>query len=430
MKLKHWVALFVMSFAGEFAWGIQSQIFNLFMFNKIAPRPILISTMVFVGAVVATITAIVMGALSDEKGKRKPFILAGYLLWGIFIAFFPLTQHIPVPVAAVLAVILINGLMSYFRATAYEASYHAYLTDITNLKNRGTAQGVASLGLCFAMLATFSGLDFIDSFDKSINPLVMQIKGLGFDSFSFFFLIVGIVVIIMGSAGGLIVEDSGIPAGGEMKVLNRIKSTFKKDFFKVHKNYFLVLLAMGLFMMSFNAFFQFVLIYLQHYLKIPIDKVGLMVLTSIIIGGMVFSIPAGILCDRYGRKKIAVAAILVESIFLFAFAFARDLIWLGIFACFWVGAQTAWMVASYAWSKDLYPEEKRAEFSGYMTIFQIGIGGGLGAYIGGVIAELHGVQGIIDGRPGIIPDSAIFVYAAILVLLPLIPVLKAAEKES
>ena len=427
MKFKHWLALFVMSFAGELAWGVQTQIFNLFLFNEISPRPITVSLMVATGAVVATVTAIFMGAFSDQKGRRKPFILAGYILWGITVILFPSTQLIAIVWLAVTAVILLNALMSFFRATAYEASYHAYLTDITNLENRGTAQGMASLGLYIAMVVTFGGLGLIEE-----------------TGYQVFFLIVGGLVIIMGTIGGLVVEDSGVPVDHEVGVFKRVRKTFHRDFLRQQKNFFYILLAMGLFMMSFNVFFQFVLIYLQHFLQIPVSYVEILVLVAITIGGIVFSIPAGILSDKIGRKKVAVASILIESIFLILFALAPQFagalplfgssalinvtVWSGFFAIFWLGGQTSWLVASYAWSKDWYPEEKRAEFSGYTTIFQIGVGGGLGAMLGGVIASIFGIPGMIDGKAGIIPTPAIFIFAGILVLFTLIPVWFAEEK--
>jgi MFS family permease len=427
MKFKHWLALFVMSFAGELAWGVQTQIFNLFLFNKISPRPITVSLMVATGAVVATVTAIFMGAFSDQKGRRRPFILAGYILWGITVILFPSTQLISIVWLAVTAVILLNAFMSFFRATAYEASYHAYLTDITNLDNRGTAQGMASLGLYIAMVVTFGGLGLIEE-----------------TGYQIFFLIAGTLVIIMGTIGGLIVEDSGVPVDHEVGVFKRIRKTFHRDFLRRQKNFFYILLAMGLFMMSFNVFFQFVLIYLQHFLRIPISYVEILVLVAITIGGIAFSIPAGILSDKIGRKKVAVASIIIESVFLVLFALAPQIaavlpffgntvlinvtVWSGFFAIFWLGAQTSWLVASYAWSKDWYPEEKRAEFSGYTTIFQIGVGGGLGAMLGGVVASIFGIPGIVDGKAGIIPTPAIFIFAGILVLFALIPVWFAEEK--
>ncbi|MCP4199954.1 MAG: MFS transporter [Proteobacteria bacterium] len=417
-----------MSFAGELAWGVQSQIFNLFTFNEIVPRPIVVSIMVAVGAVAATLTAIVMGAWSDQIGRRKPFILIGYLLWGVTVILFPTVAFIRLLWLAVLAVVLLNGLMSFYRATAYEASYHAYLTDITTLENRGAAQGIAGLGLWVAMVVTFGGLGLIEE-----------------TGYQVFFLIVGAIVILSGGIGGAIVQDSGVPIDHEIGVFKRIRHTFRPEFLRQQRNFFLILVAMGLFMIAFNIFFQFVLIYMRHYLHIPVSYVEILVLTGITVGGIAFSIPAGILSDRIGRKKVAIASILIECVFLIAFAFSPNVaiafpvfsdsalinvtVWSTIFAIFWLGAQTSWMVASYAWSKDWYPEEKRAEFSGYTTIFQIGIGAGIGALLGGIIADLFGIPGMVDGKPGIIPTPAIFLFSGLFVLLTLIPVLMAREKE-
>lgn len=56
--------------------------------------PIVISLMVAVGAIMVTVTAIVMGAWSDQQGRRKPFILAGYGLWGLTVILFPATELI------------------------------------------------------------------------------------------------------------------------------------------------------------------------------------------------------------------------------------------------------------------------------------------------------------------------------------------------
>ena len=88
-----WFALVLLGFSGQLAWGVENQFFNTFMYDKITPDPRPISWMVAASAIVATITSILMGALSDRLrtrwGKRKPLILFGYLMWGIFTIAFP-----------------------------------------------------------------------------------------------------------------------------------------------------------------------------------------------------------------------------------------------------------------------------------------------------------------------------------------------------
>ena len=74
-------------FAGQLAWGVENQYFNTFIYDNITPDPRPISWMVAASAFTATLTTILMGAFSDQVrsswGRRKPFILLGYLAWGV-----------------------------------------------------------------------------------------------------------------------------------------------------------------------------------------------------------------------------------------------------------------------------------------------------------------------------------------------------------
>ena len=88
-----WLALILLGFAGQLAWGVENQFYNTFMYNEITPDPRPISWMVSFTALVSTATAILMGTLSDRTrtrwGRRKPYLIGGYLLWGVFTAVFP-----------------------------------------------------------------------------------------------------------------------------------------------------------------------------------------------------------------------------------------------------------------------------------------------------------------------------------------------------
>lgn len=64
--------------------------FNVYLYNTISTDPGYISAMVGWSAAAATLTTLLMGALSDRVGKRKLFICGGYLLWGLSTAAFGL----------------------------------------------------------------------------------------------------------------------------------------------------------------------------------------------------------------------------------------------------------------------------------------------------------------------------------------------------
>ena len=72
-----WASLFLLGFAGQIAWAVENQFFNIFMFDKIIPDPLYVSLMVAASALVATVTSIVMGALGDRMGRRRPFLQIG-----------------------------------------------------------------------------------------------------------------------------------------------------------------------------------------------------------------------------------------------------------------------------------------------------------------------------------------------------------------
>ena len=78
-----WASFILIGFVGQLAWTIENMYFNVFLYNTISTDPNAIATMVAASAAAATITTLLMGALSDRVGRRKPFICAGYILWGI-----------------------------------------------------------------------------------------------------------------------------------------------------------------------------------------------------------------------------------------------------------------------------------------------------------------------------------------------------------
>lgn len=414
MKPRHWASLFLLGLGGQIAFAIENQFFNTFMYDKILPQPLYVSLMVAASAIVATLTAIGMGALSDRLGRRRPFLLFGYLIWGVSIVAVPTAEFITAPVLAAWALIALDCIMTFFGSTAYDACYNAYLTDITDLSNRGKAQGVFSLSMWVAMLIVYG----------SSGELIKR-----FDYF-FFFTMVGVIVFVSGLAGGLLAEDRAIPTGGgEDSTFRRIFSTFNRSYLKEHKNFFIVLLAIGLWGMAFQVFFPFLLIYLKHYLKLTLEASTLLIFISILVGGILAALPAGILSDRFGRKRIALAAVAVETIALFLFSYIRDVFWLAVCSVCWISAYNFWMIATLAWSKDLYPDERRGEFSGYMTLFAVAFTMIPGPLIGGLIIEHYGIKAVIEGKDGIIPTPEIFLCAALLMILPLIPVLMAKEKK-
>jgi MFS family permease len=353
-----------------------------------------------------------MGALSDIKGKRRVFMTIGFIFWTITTALFPLSGLLT-PFSVILAVIiaiLFDCVMTFFGSTAYDANFNAYVTDITTQKNRGKLLSVVQIMSLLAILVSYA-----------VSGLIIE----AFGYYAYFFIIAFFVGII-GISGAFLTKDSPNLKPLETSFYNHLKSTLKKTNIKNNKDFFLVLSGAALWGLAFNIFFPFVMIYLQHYLQLEIVISSILLLILFVIA-MGFAYPMGILIDKLGRKKIAIISVICECIFLLLFALMDDLVFIIITGTLWVSFVTTFTISSNTWIKDLYPEKKYGQFSGYFILFTVLIPMIPGPLIGGWLSQQFGIQTIIDGQPGYIPTPIIFVVSAFMILLTIIPLVFAKE---
>ena len=406
------LSVIMITLAGQLAWGVENQFFNVFMYNVIAPIPVFISIMVAASAIVATITSIVMGALSDIRGKRKIYIIVGFVFWTITTALFPLSgllTSVSVILAVIIAIVF-DCVMTFFGSTAYDANFNAYVTDVTTQKNRGKLLSIVQIMSLLAILVSYAISGFI-------------IEGFGY--YAYFFIIAFFVGII-GISGAFLTKDSTTLKPLENSFFSHLKSTFSISNVKNNKDFFLVLTGAAIWGFAFNIFFPFVMIYLQHYLQLEIVISSILLLILFVIA-MGFAYPMGILIDKIGRKKIAIISVVAECIFLLLFALMEDLIFIIITGTLWVSFVTTFTISSNTWIKDLYPKKRFGQFSGYFILFTVFIPMIPGPLIGGWLSQQFGIEAIIDGQPGYIPTPLIFIVSAFMILLTIIPLVFAKE---
>ncbi len=406
------ISIIFISLAGQIAWAVENQYYNVFVYNAIAPLPLYISFMVAASAIVATITSILMGAFSDVKGKRRPFLLIGFILWTITTAIFPLVAFFQPIILAVIMAILFDSIMTFFGSTAYDAAFNAYVTDVTTLKNRGKAISIVEIMTLTSVLIVYGASGFIiESFGYFI-----------------FFYIVGFLVGIFGITGAFITKKPKNLKPLNISVYKHIKSTFRKENLKKNRDFFLILTGAGIWGLAFNIFFPFIIIYLQHYINLSLSLASFTIFIALLIS-IIAAYPIGILTDKIGRKKISIISIFLESISLFLFAFSSELILLLITGALWVLFMTIWAVASGTWIKDLYPEGKYGQSSGYFILFTVFFAMVPGPIIGGWLSSEFGIPTVINGQPGFIPTPIIFIAAALLILLTVIPLIPIKESK-
>lgn len=409
---KTWGAIIIFGFLGSLAWGVENQFFNTFIYNNITPDPRPIAWMVAASAITATLSSILMGALSDRvrhRWGRKPFLLFGYLGWGITTALFPTAAFFhPIGIAVFMA-ILFDCVMTFFGSGANDAVFHAFIADTTTVNNRGKVMGVLEILTWASLLIVYGGAGLI-------------IDAVGY--FPFFY-IVGGLVFSLGIVASILLEEPEKPAAPPQgSFISNLLSTFNWNTLKEQKDLLFLLIAIACWGIAQQIFFPYLLIYINHFLHIQTLQASLIVFLAILIGGIGTAYPLGLLTDRIGRRKMAIIAIIGEMIGLMAFSFSRTFPALVFTGILWLAPISAWTIAVSAWSKDLFPEDKRGQFGGYVIFFQVALAMVPGPLIGSWLTTTYGIQSILDGKQAYIPTSIIFQVAAIATLLTLLPILK------
>jgi MFS family permease len=410
-----WYALVALGLSGQLAWAIENQFMNTFVYDRITPDPRPIAWMVAASAITAALTSILMGALSDRTrariGRRKPYILFGYLVWGLSTGLFVTSAHLrPVALAAAAAVVL-DCVMTFFGSTANDAAFNAWIVDATDEGNRGKVVAVQSLLAGAAMLVVYGGAGF-------------AIKAWGYEGF---FGAIGAVVIVAGLSGGLAIKErpaAGAPEGGYWK---GIAKAFAPGNVKGRGELLAVLLAQAVLGIGLQVFFPYLLIYIQHYIALDATVSTILMAVAILVGGIAAAIPAGILADRFGRRPVTIVGIVVQALGLLLFSLFKGFAALLLTGIAWVSAQTFQTVGLGAWNKDLLPEGERGQYTGISLIFTVALPMVIGPMIGSALIGRFGIPTVIDGKPGAIPTPVIFQAGAALTLVGLWPVLSAGR---
>jgi rhodanese-related sulfurtransferase/MFS family permease len=258
--------------------------------------------MVSASAVAATVTTLLIGALSDKLGKRKIFICGGYILWGISIVGFALirmdliTAAIPAVTSAasfgVSLVILMDCLMTFFGSSANDACFNAWLTDATDETNRGKAEGLNAMMPLVAILVVFGSFMSLD-----------QTKA---DSWTLIFGIIGAVVALLGIVGFFLIRETGVKTGENQNYFANIFYGFRPGVIRSNKKLYLTLAVMAIFNIAIQIFMPYLILYYTEALGM--DDYVLIFAPAIVLAAAFTGVYSRIY-DRFAFQK-AIAAVL------------------------------------------------------------------------------------------------------------------------
>jgi len=405
-----WVAMILAGLMGQFAWTIENMYLNVFLYNTISTDPGYIAAMVSASAVAATLTTLFMGALSDRVGRRKAFICVGYLLWGVSTAAFgfitvenaaALLPSLGGAAGAAILVIVMDCVMTFFGSTANDAAFNAYVTDAVPNEKRGKVESVLAILPLMSMLVIFGLFDGMTQAGEWRK----------------FFLIFGGLVVAAGFAClFLLPAEKAQPK--KQPFLSQLVYGFKPAVIKEHKALYLSLACMCVFSIAVQVFFPYLIIYMQHFLKL--DNYAI-VLGIVLLFASVVSVLSGRLIDKMGKLTFSIPAAVIMLAGLIAMYFVR-----GFGAVIPAGMvmMSGYMLLTSslgAQIRELTPEDKAGHFQGIRMIFAVMLPMIIGPFIGAEVIRGNAATYVDLGQVKTVPTPAIFLAAAAVLCLLAIP---------
>ncbi|MBN1303028.1 MAG: MFS transporter [Anaerolineales bacterium] len=407
-----WAVMVALALTGQIAWAVENSWFNTFVFDTITPDPRPVAWMVAASAITATMTTLLMGTLSDRTrsrwGRRRPYILIGYLLWGLSTVIFPTVSYIKITSLAVIMVVVTDAVMTFFGSTANDAAFSAWTADIASSENRGRVEGVLNLSLFLAQI------------------VAMVAAGILIDSFGYFifFYSLGGIVMLTGLIAGSLLRDAPHPETDEQRSSFWVEFTelFRMDVLRNNRDLFILLLFIMISSIGMQVSFPYLIVYLENFVGVTKTEFSI-IGGAVMLGSAIFAIPFGILADRWNKRLMIAVAIIVSSIGGILLSLVNTLPLLALTGLFWQAFSVAASIASVAWLKDLLPEQNRGKFLGIRMIFWIAIPMVLGPWIGSTLIQNFGVPTTFNGEAGFIPVPIIFQVGSVIALLSLIPLI-------
>ena len=404
---KFWVALTLFSLVGQVAWVVENMYFNIFIYKMFHASAEAISMMVSASAVSATVTTILVGALSDKIGKRKVFICVGYMLWGVSIFLFSLVRMDVIenlfPATAATAasigvtlVIVLDVVMTFFGSAANDACFNAWLTDVTDDTNRGRAEGINSMMPLMAILVVFGGFM---SFD--LNQA---------ESWTIIYTIIGIVVFVIGILAIFLIQDVPIDTSQNQHYFQNLLYGYRPSIIKANKLFYIILAAYATFCISIQIYMPYLILYYNVSLKL--DNYVLIMAPAVIVAAVVTAL-YGKVYDKHGFKSAiipAISTLMLGYILLYLFK-NTALVFVG--SLFMMSGYLMGMAVFGAMLRDYTPENRAGSFQGLRIVGQVLVPGIIGPAIGAAVLKNAAQVLNDDGTYSFIPNENIFLAALI-----------------
>ena len=324
--VRMWLFVLLIGFAGQLAWAIENMYLNTYItyLNFSAPSggnfdySLMIALTTAFSAIVATLTTIFMGALTDKVGHKKYFISFGYILWGIATACFGLfnvnstSEILPLAMSSAMAaiwVIILDCIMTFFGSTGNDAAFNSYITKNIDKENKGKVEGVLQILPLVAMLLIFVVLNGFTVDSK---------EGVHDARWDLFFYLIGGFVLLMGIISFFLIPNRKEEVSSKT-YLSQLMEGFRPSVIKKNPSLYLVLVIYFIYATATQVFFPYLMVYIERTCHIANVGSGLLtpfstVMAVALLLGSALSVGIGFLSDRVGKNKMIIPAFVIFAL--------------------------------------------------------------------------------------------------------------------
>ncbi len=283
-----WACLLIFGFVGQIAWMVENVYFSTYIQKNITAAGWATSATVSASAIAAALATFFSAAWSDRVGRRRSFVCWGYILWGATTAAFALfgNGQVALPVGlAVTVFVIMDCIMSAIGSAANDAAFSAWVTDVTDVTNRGTVDIVLSIMPILALVVIFAGFDS------------MTVNG----NWTGFYLVLGAVTSVAGILGLWLFKDSPNlrPTKGE-SYLREVVFAFRPENIRANKMIYVCFFGMMFSGLAMQMWQPYMISLVEVTLGIENYIVPIAV---VVLASAVLSVAAGKVMDRFGKER-------------------------------------------------------------------------------------------------------------------------------
>jgi MFS family permease len=361
------------------------------------------------GAIVSAATQVIIGAISDRNrfrmGRRRPYLLVGTVLGS--------ASLFPLALAESMGALVASLLLLQFCINIAGGPYQALIPDLVEDRQRGEASGYVGLfehvgqaggPVLAGLLMSQKWLDF-----SGFDPLAGRLWLAGFISA----LLMGLMALTVAK-----VREQAFVPPHDQSLGRSILGAFRLDWL-AHRDFALLVAARFVLMIGFYLVVSFMLYYVGDTLGIAERdlewKTGMLMLL-LVVGGIAGAVPAGILSDRLGRKRVLYLispATLIGALIFVSTSSYQVAMWDGLLLGIGFGG---FMVVVWAMVCSALPGHEAARYMGIwnlaVTLPQIvapAIGGLMGDYFNSVL-------GIGAGWRAVFILALVFLLAGLFII--------------